>query len=152
MYSTLAYQQVSLSREEVPVEDLLWRLTSLTPPPHILVYLDVTPRVAMRRISRERTELHLYEEIHRLEKVRANFHRILELISSESAMLRHRVDYWKLYMDENDVNCLYTPPQSWPKIIWINEIKNSVERSVEEVAIEVAEKVIQQVIKNNLVE
>ena len=74
-YSTLAYQGKST--------DYAWvRSMNLECPkirrPDICIYLDLTPQESLRRISKGRESVEIYENIEKLTEVRASFHSVID--------------------------------------------------------------------------
>ncbi|HIP85970.1 MAG TPA: dTMP kinase, partial [Pyrodictium sp.] len=78
-YSSLAYQ-TSAGRAPLSLEEALL-LTSMAPPPHVLVYLDVEVGEAIERIKARREELQLFEKREQLEMVKKRFEEIVEMLS-----------------------------------------------------------------------
>ncbi len=69
VYSTLAYQQGILSLSEA--EALLERLAF--PRPSIVLYLDISPVVALKRIRNSKRELTAFEQAEYLKEVRQKY-------------------------------------------------------------------------------
>jgi dTMP kinase len=65
--------------------DFIHRLNDSFPPPDVLIYLDVPPSVSYRRIM-SRSRLDAYENIEKLERVKANYESVLA--NYKGAMLR----------------------------------------------------------------
>lgn len=80
-YSTLAYQGVETDQQWV-------RDMNLCCPeirrPDICMFLDLSPEESMARIARRHAALEIYETRERLERVRAQFHRVLNELSDEN--------------------------------------------------------------------
>ena len=80
-YSTLAYQGAETDPKWV-------RGMNLGCPeirrPDLCVFLDLSPEESMNRIARRHAALEIYETRERLERVRAQFHRVLNELSDEN--------------------------------------------------------------------
>ncbi len=84
LYSSLAYQSVSLSMETVrgcnrAAEALLL--------PDLTVFLDVSPEACMRRITANRPQTDLFETAARLRKVREGFYKAFDLLGDKAPVL-----------------------------------------------------------------
>ena len=88
-YSSLAYQTASIRLEERRVtfdgapEKWVWEVNKYAPPAHILVYVDVDVETALTRIYTERFSVQISERNEYLERVRRNFHNLLEKLKKE---------------------------------------------------------------------
>ena len=138
-YSTLVYQSLS---EPSPPREWLERVNEAVPPPHVLVFLDVPPEGAVRRIAdRERRQGYrrqVYERRDFLEKAYTEFHRLLR-------DLEERPEYcsgnsgrpvWFLLLEKRglDPDRFWRRNRCYPAIIRVPGVANGVERSIEDVA------------------
>ena len=143
-YSSIAYQSTPLPGGGLLDMKWLWEINALAPPAHILIYLDVEPAEAIRRIASERESLHLYESRNKLEMVRENYLRILEELEKKPEWpTKESTPPWYQYMPRAE--CLY-PRTPWPSIIKIREEG----KSVLEVADELISKTIETAISKGL--
>jgi dTMP kinase len=69
--STLAYQELEFNATE------LISLAKCLPPPKFIIYLDITPDLAMKRIDDGSRELEKYENLETLTKIYKNYKTIL---------------------------------------------------------------------------
>jgi dTMP kinase len=147
-YSSVAYQAAPLPNGIMLDLDLLLELNQLAPPPHILVYLDVEPLEAAKRIIAERKEIHLYENAKLLSMVRDNYKRIIERLRLEPELQpsigEKYAKRWYTYMPRAE--CVYRGGP-WPRIIVVEE-----DGSLEETARRIAEAVIEEALRSELLQ
>ena len=70
LFSSLAYGSLDLDYEWLKL------VNSRFPLPHVTFVLDIEPEVAIRRIREDRFAIELFEELEKLERVRAAYSRI----------------------------------------------------------------------------
>ncbi|MEM0365785.1 MAG: dTMP kinase [Acidilobaceae archaeon] len=75
-YSSIAYQSLGSDPSWIDI------LNSKAPEPNIIVYIDITPEVAFRRVK-ERRVTYYYETVNRLSKIREQFSKALSLAESK---------------------------------------------------------------------
>lgn len=85
LFSSLAYQSVSLSMETVRGYNRAAEALLL---PDLTVFLDVSPEACMHRITANRPQTDLFETTARLQKVRAGFYRAFDLLENKAPVLR----------------------------------------------------------------
>lgn len=85
LFSSLAYQSVSLSMETVRSCNRAAEALLL---PDLTVFLDVSPEACMRRITANRPQTDLFESAARLRKVREGFYRAFDLLGDKAPVLR----------------------------------------------------------------
>ncbi len=136
-YSSIAYQAAPLPGGlPLSIEDLM-EINRLAPPAHILVYLDVDPLEAAKRIIAERGEIHLYEHTKRLASVRANYLRLLKLLEKKPEWPAPGSDGHSLatppwYTLTPRADCIYQYTRL-PIIVKIDETGHEVENVAKEV-------------------
>ena len=148
-YSSAAYQSVLGPTIYTPREIL--ELNSAAPPPHILVYLDVEPRVAIERIRRSRGALEKPEDTDTLEEVRRAYHEVLETLRrSPEWPTRGQEPAWARLLRRAtslEPDCLYPPTTSYPIVIEVDA-----NQRLEEVAASAAESVAEAALEAHLLE
>lgn len=118
-YSSAAYQSRLVDpRSAYEPRDVL-ELNSLTPPAHILVYLDAEPSVAYARI-RSRKRLEIYENPETLARVRRAYHHLLDLLSRQPE--KPDAGRWVEKLEAHTglpIHCLY-PDERYPEEIMLD--------------------------------
>lgn len=136
-YSTIAYQMAPLPGARSLDQDLLWQLARLTPPPHLLVYLDIPPEESIKRIALERNEIHLYENMKKLAAIHRNFHEIIERLQREPEWPRIGpggdpvIEPWYHYTPRAE--CIYSSGPAWPHVLRVKE-RDTLEETFREIA------------------
>ncbi len=148
-YSSAAYQSVLGHSAYTPREILA--LNSAAPPPHILVYLDVEPEVALERIRRSRGVFEKPEDPDILGEVRRAYREIIEALrgSPEWPAAGEEPAWSRLLRRATGLEpeCLYPPTTSYPIIIELDA-----NQKLEEVARQAADSVIQRALSAALLE
>ena len=144
-YSSLAYQ-TSAGRAPLSLEEALL-LTSMAPPPHVLVYLDVEVGEAIERIKARREELQLFEKREQLEMVKKRFEEIVEMLSRKPEYCADRQQNPPWAQRGWPVE-LYPKTHCYPATV----IVNTSGRTVESVSAEIASQVIEALERQGLVE
>ena len=117
-YSTIVYQ--SLARkgiDDLPM-DFLFEMNSVVPPPHVLIFLDVKPETALKRIL-GRESVSSDERLFRLRILREKFLKVIDMVAKD------RDGLWKRKIPEADSFM----PNEFPLVL---KIKNENERDLEE--------------------
>ncbi len=129
-YSSIVYQGLL----GAPTE-WLRSVNSVIPPPHILVFLDVEPRVAYERLRRSRGRLEAFEEPRLLEELYAEYQALL-------SSLEERPEYcggealWASLLERRGVEPgeHWPPGKCYPLLVVVKGSRNGRDRSVGEVA------------------
>ena len=79
-FSSYAYQSVEVPREWVISAN---RLAADTLKPDVTIFIDIPAEVAMERISKNRDNIELYENLERLTAVREGYFSAFELLKNE---------------------------------------------------------------------
>jgi len=147
-YSSIAYQAAPLPHGMVLDLDYLIEVNKLAPPAHILVYLDVDPEEAAKRIAAERRELHLYETRERLAHIRNNYYRLIRRLIERPELPRdideeaRRSLKWYTYMPRAE--CVYRGGP-WPAVVVVDE-----SAGIEETARRVVEHLLEEALRREL--
>ncbi|RUM47708.1 MAG: dTMP kinase [Hyperthermus sp.] len=144
-YSSFTYQASKSPLGFVPenwIESLNW----FAPPPHILIYLDVPPSVAWRRIK-ARSIIQLYEVPEWLKHVKQEFNRIMERYSREpeycpGSKNPHWLNIIREFLSNIGPEDLYPRGLCYPIIVHVKGVDNNGERAVNDVANDIEAAVI----------
>ncbi len=121
-YTSIAYQAGAGASEQ-------WveAVNSYAPPPHILVYIDVDPRVAYERVT-SRGPAQLYErDVKTLSAMRDRFLKVIERIKEKGEVVigESRIGApWEAFID----SCHY-PPGRYPVVVRFDTTRASVEEA-----------------------
>jgi dTMP kinase len=134
-YSSMAYQTTD---PHMPLSlELVGAVNRYAPPPHILVYLDVSAEVAVRRIANaERGEIQLYEGQQQLERVKQRFDEIVNRLKRSPEYCPGQRPPWLVAMENQGVDTgLYQGSAAClPAVIHVHEVVNGQELGEEEIA------------------
>ncbi len=137
-YSSLVYQTTPLDGEPPPPEWVA-SVNAYAPPAHLLILLDVEPRVAAARLA-GRSSREVYENLPLLEKLRRGFSRLLGQLLPEHPP-RCSAPLWRgvhrLWETLPLPPGLYPGGLCYPLRVLVRGTLRGVERSVEDVAADV---------------
>ncbi|MCE4610683.1 MAG: dTMP kinase [Desulfurococcales archaeon] len=142
-YSSIVYQSVDL--DGAPGAPRLWleAVNSYAPPPHVLVYLDVDPEIAAKRVSERGGGIQIYESIIIARRLRERFREVLDALKAEGEVT---INYGEGGIKANKKalweglipSCAY-PPGVYPRVV---EEATS-RREVEDVAFKLVPKLVE---------
>ncbi len=130
-YSSIVYQSLDLNGLPGAPKWWLNAVNSYAPPPHVLVYLDVNPEVAARRVSERGGGTQIYESINIARRLRERFREAIHSLRTEGEAVIKYVE-GELKVSNEDVlwralmpPCTY-PPGVYPIVLEEDTSKGSV--------------------------
>ncbi|AEM39594.1 thymidylate kinase [Pyrolobus fumarii 1A] len=146
-YSNIAYQSSMDETNTYTMEDIM-ALNAVTPPAHILLYLDVEPEEALRRITTTRKVLETTENLELLRKVRNAYQKLLVMLKEnpEWPAASPGETPWVTHVERTtgiSVECIYPRDAQYPVIIKVYER----DMSVEEMLVESLTRVIAKLVE-----
>ena len=141
-YSSLAYQ-TSADRAPLSLEEAQ-KITSMAPPPHILVYLDVDVQEATARIRARGDQLQLLEK--QLSKVKKRFDEIVEMLAREPEYCGEKEQ--PPWAQRGWPTIVYSKTNCYPSII----VVRGSGRTIESVSAELVSRVLKMLKKHHIIE